>query len=63
MAKKKIISYAIIALATIIILKIIIAISWKLILLSLFILGVWFTIDKIIKPQLKKNKLLINLKR
>ncbi|RKZ90301.1 MAG: hypothetical protein DRQ43_11470 [Gammaproteobacteria bacterium] len=62
MNKKKIMIYAIAVLAAIIILKIIVAISWKLILLSLIILAAWFTIDKIIKPKIK-HKLLINLKQ
>ncbi len=63
MNTKKLISYAIIALVAIIILKVVIAISWKLILLSLFILLGWLTFDKIIKPKMKNNKFLINLKK
>ncbi len=63
MNTKKLISYAIIALVAIIILKIVIAISWKLILLSLFILVGWLVFDKIIRPKMKDNKLLINIKK
>jgi len=58
MNTKKILLYAIAALAAIIIVKIIVAISWKLILLSIIILVGWFTIDKVIKPKMK-NKLFI----
>ena len=63
MNTKKLISYAIIALVAIIILKIVIAISWKLILLSLFILVGWLVFDKIIRPKMKDNKLLIKIKK
>ena len=58
MNTKKILLYAIATLAAIIIVKIIVAISWKLILLSIIILVGWFTIDKVIKPKMK-NKLFI----
>lgn len=58
MNNKKIIYYSIAILAAIVVLKIMVAISWKLILFSLIGLGIWFLMDKIIKPQMKKYKLL-----
>jgi ABC-type bacteriocin/lantibiotic exporter with double-glycine peptidase domain len=54
MNSKKIMTYSIALLAAIIVLKIMVSISWKLILISLFGLGLWFLVDKVIKPQIKK---------
>ena len=59
MNTKKIIIYAISALAAIIILKIIVAISWKLILLSLIILAIWFAFDQNLVPKKIKQKLFL----
>jgi hypothetical protein len=54
MDTKKMMYYSVAALAVIILLKIMVAISWKLIMLSLIGLGAWFLIDKVVKPQIKK---------
>ncbi len=57
MDTKKMMYYSVAALAVIILLKIMVAISWKLIMLSLIGLGSWYLIDKVIKPQMKKHGL------
>jgi len=59
MNTKKIMTYAIVALAAIIILKIIVAISWKLIILSLIILVIWFAFDQNLIPKKIKQKLFL----
>ncbi|MCK5697548.1 MAG: hypothetical protein KAI02_05255 [Gammaproteobacteria bacterium] len=63
MNTKKLIIYAIVALVAIIILKIIIVVSWKLILFSLMILVGWLVFDNIIKPRMKNNKSFMNIKK
>jgi len=59
MNTKKIMIYAIAALAAIIILKIIVAISWKLILLSLIILAIWFVFEQNLISKKIKQKLFL----
>lgn len=51
---KKVMYYSMAVLAVVILLKLLVAISWKLIFLSLAGLGVWFVFGKIIKPKFNK---------
>lgn len=51
--------YAIAVLAAIIIVKIIVAISWKLILISLIVLAIWFAFDQNLVPKKIKQKLFL----
>lgn len=54
MNSKKIMIYSAAALGIIVLLKILVAISWKLIIISVVGLGLWLMVDKIIKPRYHK---------
>ena len=58
MNAKQMMYYSIIVLAVIIMLKFLVAISWKIIVFSVIGLTLWYLVDKIIKPQIKKTGLL-----
>ncbi len=59
MNTKKIKTYAIAVLAAIIIVKIIVTISWKLILVSLIVLAVWFAFEQNQAAKKIKQKLFL----
>lgn len=62
MNSKNIMMYSFAALAVVILLKIMVAISWKLILLSLIGLGAWFVFNRFIRPKYLKWRAIENLK-
>jgi len=59
MNTKKIKTYAIVVLVAIIIVKIIVAVSWKLIFLSLIVLAVWFVFEQNRAAKKIKQKLFL----
>jgi ABC-type bacteriocin/lantibiotic exporter with double-glycine peptidase domain len=61
MNSKKIMRYLIIALVMIVLLKIMVAMSWKFILFSVMGATLWLLLDQWIKPTLKKRFSIENL--